>query len=46
MTLDKYDLMSRSKEELVTLVSKLMNKLTEKRTAGVCSKMDKSTSST
>ena len=28
MVLDKYDLMSRSKEELITLVSKLMSKLT------------------
>lgn len=30
VTLDKYDLMSRSKEELITLVGKLMGKLTEK----------------
>ena len=30
MTQDKYGLMSSSKEELVTLISKLMNKLTEK----------------
>ncbi len=30
MTLDKYDLMSRSKEEIITLVDKLMNKLNEK----------------
>jgi len=28
--LDKYDLMSRSKEELITLVGRLMDKLTEK----------------
>ncbi len=30
MTLDKYDLMSRSKEELITLVGRLMDKLIEK----------------
>jgi len=30
MTQDKYGLMSRSKEELITLISKLMDKLTEK----------------
>ena len=30
MTPDKYGLMSRSKEELITLISKLMDKLTEK----------------
>lgn len=30
MTLDKYELMSRSKEELITLVGRLMEKLTEK----------------
>ena len=30
MAMDKYSLMSRSKEELVTLVSKLMEKLTKK----------------
>jgi hypothetical protein len=30
MTLDKYDLINRSKEELITLIGKLMNRLTEK----------------